>query len=41
MRVAFFTQGTQVPAARFRVEQLVPALNAHIECKVLPATPSP
>jgi len=40
VRVAFFTQGTQVPAARFRVEQLVPALRAHVECKVLPATPS-
>lgn len=40
MRVAFFTQGAKVPAARFRVEQLVPALAAHVECTVLPATPS-
>lgn len=39
-RVAFFTQGVSVPASRFRVEQLVPALAAHIECTVLPAAPS-
>jgi glycosyltransferase involved in cell wall biosynthesis len=40
VRVAFFTQGTLVPAARFRVEQLVPALQPHVDCTVLPATPS-
>ena len=40
MRVAFFTQGKNVPAARFRVEQLVPALEQHVECRVLPASPS-
>ena len=40
-RVAFFTQGTNVPASRFRVDQLVPALRAaHVDCTVLPATPS-
>lgn len=40
MRVAFFTQGKRVPAARFRVDQLIPALREHVDCKVLPATPS-
>lgn len=40
MRVAFVTQGPHVPAARFRVNQLVPALQAHVECKVLAASPS-
>ncbi|MDB4962784.1 MAG: hypothetical protein JWP01_2783 [Myxococcales bacterium] len=40
LRVAFVTQGTRVPAARFRVEQLVPALSAHVDCTVLPASPS-
>jgi glycosyltransferase involved in cell wall biosynthesis len=40
LRVAFFTQGIRVPAARFRVEALVPALNAHVACTVLPASPS-
>jgi glycosyltransferase involved in cell wall biosynthesis len=40
LRVAFFTQGLRVPAARFRVDQLVPALRAHVECTVLPAAPS-
>lgn len=40
MRVAFFTQGERVPAARFRVEQVVPALRAEIECTLLPASPS-
>jgi glycosyltransferase involved in cell wall biosynthesis len=39
-RVAFYTQGLKVPAARFRVEALVPALREHIDCTVLPATPS-
>ncbi len=39
-RVAFFTQGVKVPAARFRVDQLVPALTPHLDCTVLPATPS-
>ncbi|NVB81247.1 MAG: glycosyltransferase family 4 protein [Kofleriaceae bacterium] len=38
--VAFFTQGVKVPAARFRVEALVPALSEHVECTVLPAQPS-
>ncbi|HSD89928.1 MAG TPA: glycosyltransferase family 4 protein [Kofleriaceae bacterium] len=40
MHVAFFTQGEKVPASRFRVDQLVPALQKHIECTVLPASPS-
>lgn len=40
MRVAFVTQGARVPASRFRVEQLIPALAAHVECSVLPASPS-
>lgn len=40
MRVAFFTQGHEVPAARFRVEQLVPALRPEVEALVLPASPS-
>lgn len=40
MRVAFVTQGARVPASRFRVEQLIPALAQHIECSVLPASPS-
>jgi glycosyltransferase involved in cell wall biosynthesis len=40
MHVAFFTQGTTVPAARFRVEQLVAALARHVTCTVLPAKPS-
>lgn len=40
MRVAFVTQGARVPASRFRVEQLVPELQRHVECSVLPASPS-
>jgi glycosyltransferase involved in cell wall biosynthesis len=40
VHVAFFTQGRRVPASRFRVEQLIPALEAHVRCTVLPATPS-
>jgi glycosyltransferase involved in cell wall biosynthesis len=40
LRVAFFTQGEAVPASRFRVAQLVPALSAHVTCTVLPASPS-
>ncbi|MCX5741110.1 MAG: glycosyltransferase family 4 protein [Proteobacteria bacterium] len=40
MRVAFVTQGTRVPASRFRVDQIVPALAAHVDCTVFPATPS-
>lgn len=40
MRVAFFTQGNRVPAARFRVAQLIPALERHVDCTVLPASPS-
>jgi glycosyltransferase involved in cell wall biosynthesis len=40
LRVAFFTQGACVPAARFRVEQIVPALRDHIDCRVLHPTPS-
>jgi glycosyltransferase involved in cell wall biosynthesis len=40
VHVAFFTQGNRVPASRFRVEQLVPALEKHVTCTVLPATPS-
>jgi glycosyltransferase involved in cell wall biosynthesis len=40
MRVAFVTQGPHVPAARFRVHQVVPALQAHVECSVFPASPS-
>ncbi|MCE9577251.1 MAG: glycosyltransferase family 4 protein [Deltaproteobacteria bacterium] len=40
MRVAFVTQGARVPASRFRVDQIVPALSAHVACTVLPASPS-
>jgi glycosyltransferase involved in cell wall biosynthesis len=40
MHVVFFTQGAEVPAARFRVNQIVPALREHVECTVLPANPS-
>lgn len=40
MKVAFFTQGSRVPAARFRVDQIVPALRPHVDCEVLPARPS-
>ncbi len=40
LRVAFFTQGACVPAARFRVEQIVPALSEHVECRVLHPTPT-
>jgi len=40
VRVAFFTQGTRVPASRFRVDQLIPALQQHVDCTVHPATPS-
>jgi glycosyltransferase involved in cell wall biosynthesis len=39
-RVAFVTQGRRVPASRFRVDQIIPALVEHIECVVLPASPS-
>ena len=43
MRVLFFTQGADVPAARFRVNEIVPTLRAHPsghECTVMPASPS-
>jgi glycosyltransferase involved in cell wall biosynthesis len=41
VHVAFYTQGKRVPAARFRVEEIVPALRRErVECTVLPATPS-
>ena len=40
MHVAFFTQGHNVPASRFRVDQIVPALREHVQCTVLPARPS-
>jgi glycosyltransferase involved in cell wall biosynthesis len=40
MRVAFVTQGARVPASRFRVEQIVPALAPHVDCTILPASPS-
>lgn len=40
LRVAFFTQGACVPAARFRVAQIVPALREHVDCRVLHSTPS-
>jgi glycosyltransferase involved in cell wall biosynthesis len=40
MHVLFFTQGAEVPAARFRVNQIVPALRKHVECTVMPANPS-
>ncbi len=39
-RVAFFTQGVRVPASRFRVDQLIPFLAEHVDCAVLPASPS-
>lgn len=40
VRVVFYTQGARVPAARFRVEQLIPQLSKHVKCTVLPASPS-
>jgi glycosyltransferase involved in cell wall biosynthesis len=40
MHVLFFTQGAEVPASRFRVNQIVPALRDHVECTVMPAQPS-
>lgn len=40
MNIAFVTQGAKVPASRFRVEQIVPALEPFARCTVLPATPS-
>ncbi len=40
MRVAFVTQGAKVPASRFRVDQIVPALAKHVDCTILPASPS-
>lgn len=40
-RVVFFTRGTRVPSARFRVEQFVPAFTDHgLRCRVLPCRPS-
>lgn len=42
MKVAFVTQGATVPASRFRVAQIVPALAAtgEVTCTVLPCSPS-